>query len=138
MGRKTEEVKVVIIAGSEKDKEHVEQIVDHLSYRGLNATTHYCSAHKEPRRLLDILEKCDMEDLKIIFVTVAGLSNALSGMVAANTTRPVLACPPFASSVDYLIDIHSTLRMPSDSPVLTVIGPYNCAQAVLRLTNLAT
>ena len=32
---------------------------------------------------------------KVVFVTVAGRSNALSGVVAANTHRPVIACPPF-------------------------------------------
>ena len=37
---------------------------------------------------------------KIIFVTVAGRSNALSGVVACNTQCPVIACPPFKDKID--------------------------------------
>ena len=41
-------------------------------------------------------------------------------------------CPPFSSKSDMLVNIHSTLQMPSNTPVLTVVDPGNCALAVKR------
>jgi|SRR5262252_8885321 len=129
-------MKLIIIAGSEKDSDHVEQIWGPLTalmgsrgYDWLEVEKHVCSAHKNPQHLLELLRRFE-DEKRVIFITVAGRSNALSGMVAANTPHIVLACPPFASTADYMVDIHSTLRMPSDVPVLTVLAPGNCVQAV--------
>jgi 5-(carboxyamino)imidazole ribonucleotide mutase len=122
---------LVIIAGSEKDKDHVEQIANPFR-ESFPVSIHYCSAHKSPRELLEILGRFENED-QVVFVTVAGRSNALSGMVAANTPHIVIACPVFASVADYQVDIHSTLRMPSNVPVLTVLAPGNCVLAVKRI-----
>jgi 5-(carboxyamino)imidazole ribonucleotide mutase len=69
----------------------------------------------------------------IVYITIAGRSNALSGFVAANSEFPTLGCPPFADKADMLVNIHSTLQMPSNTPVLTVIDPGNCALAVKRI-----
>ncbi|MEO2090963.1 MAG: AIR carboxylase family protein, partial [Gemmataceae bacterium] len=57
------------------------------------------------------------ETLKLF---IAGRSNALSGFVAANSEFPTLGCPPFSDKADMLVNIHSTLQMPSNTPVLTV------------------
>ena len=69
----------------------------------------------------------------LVYITIAGRSNALSGFVAANSTFPTLACPPFSDKSDMLVNIHSTLQMPSNTPVLTIIDPGNCALAVKRI-----
>jgi len=123
-------MKLVIIAGSEKDREHVDQIRQPLN--DLPNSVAYLSAHKNPRALLDFLADFEKQD-RVVFVTVAGRSNALSGMVAANTRHIVIACPVFPTIADYQVDIHSTLRMPSNVPVLTVLAPGNCALAVRRI-----
>ena len=73
------------------------------------------------------------QEESVVFVTIAGRSNALSGFVAANTNKPTIGCPPFADKIDMSINIHSTLQMPSNTPVLTVIDPGNCALAVKRI-----
>jgi 5-(carboxyamino)imidazole ribonucleotide mutase len=69
----------------------------------------------------------------IIYLTIAGRSNALSGFVGANSSFPTLACPPFSDKTDMLVNIHSTLQMPSNTPVLTVLDPGNCALAIKRI-----
>ena len=74
----------------------------------------------------------------LVYITIAGRSNALSGFTAANTTFPVLACPPFADRMDMLVNIHSTLQMPSKVPVLTVLEPENAALAAMRILDLAS
>ena len=61
----------------------------------------------------------------------------MSGVVAANSVHPVIACPPFADKNDMLVNMHSTLQMPSDTPVLTVVDPKNAAVAAVRILGLA-
>ena len=73
------------------------------------------------------------EEKDVVYITIAGRSNALSGFVAANSEFPTLGCPPFSDKADMLVNIHSTLQMPSNTPVLTVIDPGNCALAVKRI-----
>jgi 5-(carboxyamino)imidazole ribonucleotide mutase len=125
-------VKAVLILGSETDGGWAAKITDRLAELGVAWEQHVASAHKQPRRVLEILD-ANAGGSGIVYVTIAGRSNALSGFVAANSTFPTLACPPFSDKVDMLVNIHSTLQMPSKTPVLTVLDPGNCAEAVARI-----
>jgi|TARA_B100001105_G_C22099782_1_gene318614 5-(carboxyamino)imidazole ribonucleotide mutase len=125
-------MKAVIIMGSTSDEPHAKRITDKLDEYGITWEQHAASAHKEPLKVLGILDtNKDGED--IVYITIAGRSNALSGFVAANSEIPTLACPPFSDKADMLVNIHSTLQMPSNTPVLTVVDPGNCALAVKRI-----
>ncbi len=125
--------KIIIIMGSESDRSHAEKITDALQVEKCPYAVeiHVASAHKQPREVLAILEANQTE--KAVYITIAGRSNALSGFVAGNTVSPVLACPPFGDKLDMLVNIHSTLQMPSRVPVLTVLEPANAALAALRI-----
>ena len=125
-------MKVVIIMGSTSDEPHAKKITDKLDEYNIKWDQHAASAHKEPKKVLDILESNENND-HILYVTIAGRSNALSGFVAANSSFPTLACPPFSDKTDMLVNIHSTLQMPSNTPVLTVVDPGNCALAIKRI-----
>ena len=125
-------MKVVIIMGSTSDEPHAKKITDKLDEYNIKWEQHAASAHKEPKKVLDILESNENTD-HILYVTIAGRSNALSGFVAANSSFPTLACPPFSDKTDMLVNIHSTLQMPSNTPVLTVVDPGNCALAIKRI-----
>ena len=125
-------MKTVIIMGSTSDEPHAKKITDRLDEYGIPWEQHVASAHKTPLKVLDILE-ANKDQSGIVYVTIAGRSNALSGFVAANTEFPTLGCPPFSDKADMLVNIHSTLQMPSNTPVLTVIDPGNCALAVKRI-----
>jgi len=125
-------MKAVLIMGSTSDEPHAKKITDKLDDYGIAWEQHVASAHKQPLKVLEILEtNKDGED--IVYVTIAGRSNALSGFVAANSKFPTLGCPPFSDKADMLVNIHSTLQMPSNTPVLTVIDPGNCALAIKRI-----
>ena len=125
-------MKVVIIMGSTSDEPHAKKITDKLDEYNIKWEQHAASAHKQPKKVLDILES-NKNDNHILYVTIAGRSNALSGFVAANSFFPTLACPPFSDKTDMLVNIHSTLQMPSNTPVLTVVDPGNCALAIKRI-----
>jgi len=125
-------MKTVIIMGSTSDEHHAKKITDKLDTYGIQWEQHAASAHKDPRKVLDILNS-NKNEKDLVYITIAGRSNALSGFVAANSDFPTLACPPFSDKTDMLVNIHSTIQMPSNTPVLTVLDPGNCALAVKRI-----
>ena len=125
-------MKAILIMGSTADEPHAKKITDKLDDFGISWEQHAASAHKQPLKVLEILDK-NKTKKDIVYITIAGRSNALSGFVAANSEFPTLGCPPFSDKADMLVNIHSTLQMPSNTPVLTVIDPGNCALAVKRI-----
>ena len=125
-------MKAIIIMGSTADEPHAKKITAKLDEYKINWEQHAASAHKQPLEVLKILEN-NKDKENIVYITIAGRSNALSGFVAANSNFPTLGCPPFSDKADMLVNIHSTLQMPSQTPVLTVIDPGNCALAVKRI-----
>ena len=125
-------MKVVLILGSTSDEGHAQKITSSLDEFGIAWDQHVASAHKQPRKVLEILDANANEE-SLVYVTIAGRSNALSGFVAANSEFPTIGCPPFSDKVDMLVNIHSTLQMPSNTPVITVLDPGNCALAIKRI-----
>ena len=125
-------MKAVLIMGSTSDEPHAKKITDKLDEYGITWEQYAASAHKQPLKVLEILD-VNKDGRDIVYITIAGRSNALSGFVAANSEFPTLGCPPFSDKADMLVNIHSTLQMPSNTPVLTVIDPGNCALAVKRI-----
>lgn len=128
--------KIIILSGSDKDKAHIEQLQAACEECGIAQEWIVASAHKTPKKALEVLERNENEP--VIYITVAGMSNALSGFCAGNTKNPVIACPPFADKIDMLVNIHSTLQMPSNVPVMTVLNPRNavlCAKAIFDLAD---
>ena len=121
--------------GSTSDEPHAKKITNKLDDYKIAWEQHAASAHKEPLKVLKILED-NKDNTNIVYVTIAGRSNALSGFVAANSNFPTIGCPPFSDKSDMLVNIHSTLQMPSNTPVLTVIDPGNCALAIKRIFGL--
>ena len=128
---------VVIMAGSDSDSVFVQKIMDSLNNNTIYGIPHFYSAHRNPRKVLDILDRYNTySNRKIVFVTVAGRSNALSGVVAANIKYPVIACPPHKDKLDFQVNINSTLQMPCNVPVMTILEPANVALSVKRIFNL--
>ena len=125
-------MKVVIIMGSASDESHAKKITDNLDNLNISWEQFVASAHKQPLEVLKILEDNANEE-SLVYVTIAGRSNALSGFVGANSEFPTIACPPFTDKTDMMVNINSTLQMPSKTPVLTVLDPGNCATAISRI-----
>lgn len=121
--------------GSESDRSFTEKITDVLKKYKINVEMSVASAHKQPLEVLNII-KSNVAEKGVVYITIAGRSNALSGFVAANSDKPVIACPPFKDKTDMMVNIQSTLQMPSNAPVLTILDPGNCALAVKRILEL--
>jgi formyltetrahydrofolate-dependent phosphoribosylglycinamide formyltransferase/phosphoribosylaminoimidazole-succinocarboxamide synthase len=123
----------VIIAGSISDEDHVKKLESELHKKHIKYESYYSSAHKNTKVVLDLIEKYDKKSKKVVWITVAGRSNALSGVVAANSRNPVIGCPPFKDKTDMIVNINSTLQCPSNVPVLTTLEPNNVANAIKRI-----
>jgi 5-(carboxyamino)imidazole ribonucleotide mutase len=122
--------KVVILMGSERDLEWCREIARHVETFGLEYEFRVASAHKTPEKVLEILR--EFEQQKIVYLTVAGRSNALSAFVDANTAKPVIACPPYSEKFGGA-DIYSSLRVPSGVASLVTIEPEGAAVAVAKI-----
>lgn len=126
-------MKVVIIMGSKADLEYGKEIADKLKLFRIESELRIASAHKTPEHVLEIIKRYEKED--VVFVTVAGRSNALSGFVDANTTKPVIASPPYSEKFAG-VDIFSSIRMPSGVAPMLVLEAENTALAVAKIFGL--
>ena len=125
--------KAVVLMGSEKDLEFCREIAKHLKALGVEYAFRVASAHKTPEQVLKILKEFEKE--KIVYVTVAGRSNALSAFVDANTSKPVIACPPYSEKFGGA-DIYSSLRVPSGIGSLVTVEPEGAAIAAAKILAL--
>ena len=122
--------RVVILMGSGRDLDFCKEIAKHLKGLGLDFEFRVASAHKTPGKVLDILGEYEKE--RIVYITVAGRSNALSAFVDANTAKPVIACPPYSEKFGGA-DIYSSLRVPSGVGSVVTIEPEGAAIAAAKI-----
>ncbi len=127
---------VVLIMGSPSDNAFAKKISDALDTFGIPWETRTASAHKTPRYLLDMLKHYDTIDGSKVYITVAGRSNALSGLVDAAVSSPVIACPPYSDKFAGA-DIYSSLRAPSGVAPALVLEPKNAALLAAKILGLA-
>lgn len=128
------EAKAIILMGSEKDMELSREITKHLATYHIDYELRIASAHKTPTKVLQIIKEHEEEN--VVFITVAGRSNALSAFVDANTAKPVIACPPYSDKFCGA-DIYSSLRIPSGIGTIVTIEPEAAAIAAAKIFALS-
>lgn len=128
--------KVVILMGSKSDLDFANSIGRVLEEYGVKFEYNIASAHRTPEHLLKILGKYEEADAEVVYVTVAGLSDALSGVVAGSTTYPVVACPPDAEKRGWS-KLFSTAMTPKGVAVSFVLKPENAALAAVKILALS-
>jgi 5-(carboxyamino)imidazole ribonucleotide mutase len=126
--------KAVIIMGSKSDLEWSRKIATNLDKLGVESVMRVASAHKVPLTCYELIKEYEKE--AVVFITVAGMSNALSGFTDAQTWCPVIACPPYSDKFGGG-DIYSSLRMPSAVAPMTVLEPANAALAAAKMIALS-
>lgn len=128
-------MQVVILMGSKLDLPFVLEITAALDALGIAHETRVASAHKSARYLLDMLAEYEGGGQVGVYVTVAGRSNALSGLTDANVTAPVIACPPYSERYAGA-DLYSSLRMPSGIAPAVVLEPAAAALLAAKILAL--
>jgi len=126
---------VIIIMGSKSDLAHAQGVAKTLKALEISYELRICSAHKATRRLLDMLAEYENAG-PLVYITIAGRSNALSAVVDANTRYPVIACPPYSDRFGGM-DILSSLRLPSGIASPTILEPEGAALLAAKLLALS-
>ncbi len=129
--------KIVVFMGSNSDFPFASRLEDFLQREGFSVECEYvvASAHKTPQKLLEeISSRDDAEDM--VFVTVAGLSDALSGVVAGSTRNPVIACPPDSDKYGWA-KVFSSAVTPLGIAVAYIHRPENAALFAAKILALS-
>ena len=125
---------VSIIAGSESDKDVYGKAEKVLKENNIPYELKILSAHRDPAKLDEYLKSCN----SLVYITVAGLSAALPGVVASKTEKPVIGVPVSAKlgGLDALLSI---VQMPPRVPVACVgiDRGENAAYLAIRILNLS-
>jgi phosphoribosylaminoimidazole carboxylase PurE protein len=117
---------VVILAGSGSDRAHVKTLSGEIAKYGLPVQARVASAHKQPNTLGSIIEQYDSYKGPLVYIAVAGGTDALSGTVSWETNRPVITCPPDAPN-------ESCLRNPPGSSNAYVARAANAARFAAQI-----
>lgn len=125
--------KAVIIMGSKGDLSWSKRISEGLKRFGIESVLRVASAHKVPLECHELIKEYEKDN--VVFITVAGRSNALSGFTDAQTCCPVVACPPYSDKFGGS-DIYSSLRMPSAVAPMVVLEPAGAALAAAKIMGL--
>jgi len=130
--------KIVILLGSGKDMSFANRISQFLEkeHFSVGYEYHVASAHKTTQRLMDKLEAYERTSENIVYITVAGLSDALSGVAAGYSKYPVIACPPDSEKFRWN-KAFSSMVTPEGVPVLFVAKPENAALAAIKILALS-
>lgn len=118
--------------GSKSDLPHAEKVAEALRQFDITYEMRVASAHKSPVYLLDMLAGYEAKGEPRLYITIAGRSNALSGMVDAAVSVPVIACPPYSERFAGA-DIFSSLRMPSGVAPALVLEPDGAALLAAKI-----
>ncbi|MGD6852596.1 MAG: AIR carboxylase family protein [Candidatus Bathyarchaeia archaeon] len=119
--------------GSDRDLDFSREIGKYLKVFGVNYEFRVASAHKTPLTVLGVLK--EFEEEKVVYITVAGRSNALSAFIDGNTQKPVIACPPYSEKYGGS-DIYSSLRVPSGIGSVVTVEPEGAAIATAKILGL--
>ncbi|MDH5783891.1 MAG: AIR carboxylase family protein [Candidatus Bathyarchaeota archaeon] len=130
--------KIVILLGSASDVPFAHSVEDFLKEAKFPIKCEYRvdSAHRNPEKLLADLKSYEKSNENIVYITVAGLSDALSGVVAGFTKYPVIACPPDIDKHG-LPKIFSSIMTPRGIAVSYVPKPENAALAAAKILALS-
>ena len=114
--------------GSTSDLPVMERAAQLLDDMGVPFEMHALSAHRTPAAVEDFARNAASRGIKVI-IAGAGMAAALPGVIAAQTTIPVIGVPIKGSALDGVDAVLSILQMPPGIPVATVAinGALNAA-----------
>ncbi len=111
--------KVAVIMGSDSDFPVVEPAIKRLKSFGIPVTAHVMSAHRTPEAASQFAKGARDSGYGVL-IAAAGKAAHLAGVLAAQTTLPVIGIPVKSSTLDGLDALLATVQMPSGIPVATV------------------
>jgi len=122
---------VGLIMGSKSDWPTMEHAANMLDKLGVAYETRVVSAHRTPDLLFDYAKTASDRGLKVIIAGAGGAAH-LPGMVASQTSLPVLGVPVQSKALNGLDSLLSIVQMPGGIAVGTLaIGKAGATNAGL-------
>ncbi|HKS81001.1 MAG TPA: 5-(carboxyamino)imidazole ribonucleotide mutase [Candidatus Acidoferrales bacterium] len=118
-GSKEKEVLVGILMGSDTDLPMMSEAGKTLEKFGISYEMQVVSAHRTPVRAHEYASSAAKRGLKVLICAAGGAAH-LAGVIAANTTLPVIGVPMGTSSLNGLDALLATVQMPAGIPVATM------------------
>jgi len=127
---------VGVIMGSQSDWETMQHACSVLDDFGVAYEKRIVSAHRTPALLAEYAGSAVSRGLRVIVAGAGGAAH-LPGMVAAQTTLPVIGVPVQSKALNGLDSLLSIVQMPAGVPVATVaIGRAGATNAGLLAVSI--
>lgn len=129
--------KVAVIMGSDSDFPIVKNALTELKKYDVPFECRVMSAHRTPAAAAEFAASAKDNGFGVI-ICAAGMAAHLAGVIAGNTTLPVIGIP-IKSSFEGLDALLATVQMPSGIPVATVAvnGAKNAAVLAIEMLALS-
>lgn len=128
--------KVAVVMGSISDWPTMELTANILDEFGIDYEKHIISAHRMPDQLQQFSKDTITNGYGVIIAGAGGAAH-LPGMLAANTTLPVIGVPIESHALHGMDSLLSIVQMPSGVPVATTaIGNAGAKNAALLATEI--
>ena len=120
---------VSIVMGSDSDLEIMNEAAKALEGFGIPYEIDVTSAHRSPARTTEFTRQAAGRGIKVIIAGAGGAAH-LAGVIAAETTLPVIGVPIPSTPLNGMDSLLSIVQMPAGIPVATVaIGKAGATNA---------
>jgi 5-(carboxyamino)imidazole ribonucleotide mutase len=129
--------KVGIIMGSDSDLPVMEKAAEVLKEMGVSYEMEISSAHRLPEKTAEYAKGARGRGIEVI-IAGAGMAAHLAGVIASNTTIPVIGVPLKSGAMNGVDALYSTVQMPAGIPVATVAidGAKNAAYLACSILSI--
>jgi 5-(carboxyamino)imidazole ribonucleotide mutase len=131
---------VLIVMGSDSDLSTMEESANILTDFGVPFEMRISSAHRSPKRTAQLAGGAAARGIQLI-IAAAGMAAHLAGVIAAETTLPVIGVPMGGGALSGMDALYATVQMPGGIPVATMAigkaGAKNAALFAVQILALA-
>lgn len=130
--------KVAVVMGSDSDWPVMKDAAEILEAAGVEVFRDIVSAHRTPEKMMDFASSARGKGFSVVIAGAGGAAH-LPGMIASNTSLPVIGVPIALKHLEGMDSLLSIVQMPSGIPVATVgIGQAkNAGLLAIRMLSLS-
>lgn len=131
-----QQVRVAVVMGSTSDWEQMQAACDVLDKLQITYEKRVVSAHRMPNEMFQFGKEASSRGLQVIIAGAGGAAH-LPGMLASQTTLPVIGVPIKTSTLSGVDSLLSIVQMPGGVPVGTMsIGQSGAKNAGLQAARI--
>lgn len=127
---------VGIVMGSDSDLAVMQEALEMLTNFDIPAEITVASAHRSPQRVLEYANNASRRGLKVLIAGAGGAAH-LAGVLAAETSLPVIGVPIASSPLAGWDALLATVQMPAGVPVATMaVGKAGARNAAIMAAQI--